>query len=123
MIHIVPSENPHYEGSPASQSRCMFSVELSTSFHPERQLTETAFNDRRGGLFDDLSTNPGTPRFLDDFQNLQGTAHAAEALAELNGMSSDRGSVDGVSSRAPYQSIKTPAIDKAGRDNLIATRR
>jgi len=102
MIHMIPSENPHYEGSPASQAR--------------------SFNDRRGGLFDDISTNPGTPRFLDDFQSMQGAAHAAEALAELNGMSSDRGSVEGdhysleSNGRHPLNSIELPPLNVATGD-------
>lgn len=99
MINTPPSETRNADSSPAPNSRGESSSAVSNSQLEPRRLTPyPAFHDRRSYHPDDLSSNPGTPRHIDDFGHLQGAANAAAALAELGGIKSERGSVERVSS-------------------------
>ncbi|KAL6869818.1 hypothetical protein ACO1O0_001149 [Amphichorda felina] len=101
MINTPPSETRNTDSSPAPNAR--------------------AFHDRRSYHPDDLS-NPATPRRIEDFGHLQGTASAAAALAELGGINSERGSVERDhypetnGHRIPRTSIELPPLHLATGD-------
>ncbi|KAF9774507.1 hypothetical protein IL306_007461 [Fusarium sp. DS 682] len=105
MINTPPSERrpldqtsaPNAQGLSHSHSSLPPPIDHLQGFH-ERH------NYRR-----DESSNPGTPRLLDDFSNggpvsgpMLGTASAAAALAELHGVKSERDmDLDGALSAEP----------------------
>lgn len=101
MINTPPSErrNPDPTSAPTAQG----------SSHPPlvsplRLLTTFAGFHERHNYHRDESSNPGTPRHIDDFgpggpgNPMLGTASAAAALAELHGFRNERDlDLDGVS--------------------------
>ena len=89
MINTPPSERRHDQNSaPAAQGLSRSQQALSP---PVDQLQ--GFRDRQIQHHDD-SSNPGTPRHIDEFSGgpMLGTARAAAALAELHSVKNERDS-------------------------------
>lgn len=110
MINTPPSER-----RPLDQTSAPNAQGLS---HPHSSLPPPidhlqGFHERHN-YHRDESSNPGTPRLLDDFSNggpvtgpMLGTASAAAALAELHGVKSERDmDLDGVS-EMPLKEFKS----------------
>lgn len=110
MINTPPSERrpldqtsaPNAQGLSHSHSSLPPPIDHLQGFH------------ERHNYHRDESSNPGTPRLLDDFSNggpvsgpMLGTASAAAALAELHGVKSERDmDLDGVS-EMPLKEFKS----------------
>jgi hypothetical protein len=98
--HIRRAHQEHYIPKlPATEESFLLMINTPPSESRNNNSSSSSgqgFYDNSGYAFDDLSTNPATPRNWDDIARLEGTANAAAALAGLGG-SYDKDSTDGVS--------------------------
>jgi ribosomal protein S27AE len=132
--HIRRAHPEHYISKlPATEES--FLLMINTPPSERRPLDQTsapnaqAFHERHN-YHRDESSNPGTPRLIDDFTNggpvsgpMLGTANAAAALAELHGVKSERDmDMDGEYysdmdvRRRPRTSIELPPLNLPNHD-------
>lgn len=126
MINTPPSERRPLDQTSASNAQ---GLSHSHSSLPPPIDHLQGFHERHN-YHRDESSNPGTPRLLDDFSNggpvsgpMLGTASAAAALAELHGVKSERDmDLDGEYysdmdvRRRPRTSIELPPLNLSNHD-------